>query len=140
MERPTVTDPYFKNSELQWRKASDGAHYFWSQPVEVDITLNIPPLKIDCENGNTLEVYLGPSKQELLYRFKLNKKPKRFMLRPYDHTIFWTYGTDGGPSFLVKYLYRDKYLSMHKWEDKDSFLAVIRTNHYANYDYAFWSR
>jgi len=143
-ERPTIANPYIDGDELKWQLAKDTSgyptYYFWSQPVPVDVSFLNPPIVIDCEHGNFLEVCMGQNRVELLYRLTLVEKPKRFLTRPYDHTIFWTYGAEGGPSGLVKYLFRDKCLSVHKWEDKDSFLSVIRTNHYANYDYAFWSR
>lgn len=142
-ERPTLTDPFVDDRELKWSPSAEPhVHYFWSQAVPVDISFpaETPPLVIDCEHGNSLSVYSTPSKVELLYRLRIVKKPKRFLCRPFDHAIFWTYGKEGGPSRLIKYLYKDKNLSINKWEDKDSFLSVVRTNHFANYDLAFWSR
>jgi hypothetical protein len=142
-ERPTLSDPFVEGRALKWTPSSEPqVHYFWSQAVPIDISFDPKqsPAVIDCEYGNTLEVYSLPSKIEILYRLRLVKPPNRFLRRPFDHAIYWTYGTEGGPSKVIKYLYKDKNLSINKWVDKDSFLSVVRTNHFANYDLAFWSR
>jgi hypothetical protein len=140
-ERPTITDIYQRGRELKWSPSKDGdVYYFWSQAVPVDVSFTTDPVVVDCEHGNTLEVFSTPQNIELLYRLKISKKPNRFMCKPFDHAIFYTYGNDGGPSKIIKYIYKDKHLSMNKWVDKESYLSVIKTNHFADYESAFWSR
>jgi len=141
-ERPTITDKFVEGRELKWSPSLEPqVYYFWARAVPIDVSFESNQLSIvDCEYGNTLEVYSLPSKVETLYRLRLVKPPNRFLLRPFDHAVYWTYGTEGGPSKMIKYLYKDKNLSINKWVDKESFLSVVRTNHFASYDLAFWSR
>ena len=142
-ERPTISDPFAVGRELKWSPSKEPqVYYFWACPVPIDMSFDpaLPPASVDCEYGNTLEVFSTPAKVEVLYRLRLVKPPNRFLCRPFDHALFWTYGEEGGPSKVIKYIYKDKNLSINKWVDKNSFLSVVRTNHFANYDLAFWSR
>lgn len=144
--KPTLSDPYLEGKEQQWFLSKDAkSYYFWVQQVSPDVELH-PTFDIDCvdlTHDVELTVYRGLAKQEILYRLTFKgENPLRFMMRPTKepHSIFWTYGKEGGPSKLIKPLFRDKYISAHTWLDKDSFLAVIRTNHYSQNDCSFWSR
>lgn len=140
MDHPQKTDPY--TDVLKWRPSAEpNVHYFWACPVPLDMGLSdMVEQVIDCDHGNQLKVYSTATKVEVLYRLYIVEKPLRFMCRPFDHAVFWSYGKQGGPSKIIKYLYKDKKLTVAKWVDKDSYLSVIRTNHFANYDQSFWSR
>jgi hypothetical protein len=139
--RPQITDPF--TEPLKWRPSAEAnVYYFWAHNIPVDMTLEgTSEVRVDCEHDNHLSIYVTSStKVELLYRMHFAKKPTRFLCRPFDHALFWSYGKTGGPSKVIKYLFKDKNLSINKWVDKDSYLSVLRTNHFAAYDQAFWSR
>jgi len=140
IDLPTQTHPF--SEEHAWCKADDLEYYFWTQAVvpEVQLHKQLEPVVKELGNGSVLTVFKGLSKQEILYTLKFKIPPKRFVIQPYPHTMFWSYGVTGGASTMVKYLYRDRNLSIHAWLDKNSFLADLRNVHYNVADYTFWSR
>lgn len=140
---PVLTDPC--PEALQWHRSKEAdAYYFWAKQVSADVQLHptLGPQIVEMTNGSVLSIYKGLAKQELLYRLTFGKLPERFLSKPVTnpHTLYWTFSGIGGPSQLTKSFYRDKHFALHGWVDKDAYLAVIRTNHYAGYDYSFWSR
>jgi len=148
MKYPTRTDPLPPEEdgvfEYIWLPSREsGVYYAWAKPVanEVQFRPESDHLKIELGNNVDFHVYKSIAKQELLYRIAfMGEKPKRFMLRPYGYCMFWSYGVESGPSSLVKYFYRDKYVSLHSWVDKRSYLAVLRQQHYVSNENSFWSR
>jgi hypothetical protein len=118
-------------------------YYAWLQPVaeEVEFHPNLEPLEIILGFGVILHVYYGPIKQEMLYRLIFTDGfPSRLLLKPDPYCLFWSFGNEGGQSRNIKYHYRDRYLSLHEWTDKGSFLAVLRQQHYENNLTTIWTR
>lgn len=128
---PTKTDifPYEKEDTYyqHWLPSKEkGSHYVWVQRVSENVELKESE-KIVLGHGVTFYVYKGISKQEILYRVCFGgKKPTRFLCEPFPYIVFWSFGKKGGASENVKYLFKDKYVSVHKWVDKNSFCAIIR--------------
>jgi len=141
-ENPLATDPYLDEhtGSYAWLPSTLPLnHYCWVQPVSPDVQLDSKVGKIDLDNDTRLFIYKGPLKQKLLYRIVFAAPPVRFMIRPAHYCMFWSYGHKGGPSGKIKYLYRDRFLSVQRWTDKNSFLASLRQQHYLT-GFTFWSR
>ena len=148
LQNPLATDPSLQEQypkDYVWGKSLEpGSYYIWVQPVAKDVELQsryrtVIPLGHEVE----LQIYLGPIRQEFLYRIKFgNVKPTRMLRQnPLMHTLFWTFGNESGPSSRVRKLYQDRYLFIQEWIDKKSFLAILRQQHYVNTDFInFWSR
>lgn len=133
VDAPQLTDPYLEGRHLMWLNSREPlSYYFWAQQVspEVEFHGELAVEEISLDSAK-FYIYRGLSKQELLYRLKFRRQPVRFTARPVKdpHVLFWTYGTEGGASKEVAYLYRDKNISLHHWVDKRSFLAAIRNSY-----------
>jgi len=132
IKNPILTDPFLEREDFfqYWNKSKENnTYYVWVQRVtkEIEFSSDIEPTIIDLEQGVKLYIYKGTNKQEILYRIKFSKKKlSRFLLDPFPYVMFWSYGKVGGTSTHIKYLFRDKNISIHKWVDKDSYLAIIR--------------
>jgi len=108
---------------------------------EVSFHPNLDPLEIQLGFGAILHVYYGPIRQEMLYRLLFTQGfPARIILKPSPYCLFWSFGNVGGQSKVIKYHYRDRYLSLHEWVDKGSYLAVLRQQHYENNISTIWTR
>jgi hypothetical protein len=140
---PLKTDPVLAGPHAWLPSRQPGAYYSWAQPVAYDVELHptASPVETELGHGAFLQVYYGALKQELLYRvsFRLGLPP-RFLLKPEPYCMFWSFGTEGGQSKSVRYHYRDRFLSLHEWTDKGSYLAVLRQHHYASSVSTIWTR
>lgn len=143
-KNPLKTDPAPNVDGYAWlRSKQDNVYYAWLQPVAEEATFhpNLDPLEINLGFGVLLHVYYGPIRQEMLYRLLYTRGlPPRLILKPEPYCLFWSFGNTGGQSRSIKYHYRDRYLSLHEWTDKKSFLAVLRQQHYENSVNTIWSR
>jgi hypothetical protein len=145
-EKPLKTDPAYEHESFDyaWRLSkAPSTYYAWLQPVVSGVSFHpdIEPTTVELGNGVILFIYYGLSKQELLYRIVFTTGfPSRIILKPAPFTLFWSYGTEGGQSYEIKYLHRDRLLSLHEWTDKNSFLAVLRQSHYDNNINTIWTR
>jgi hypothetical protein len=137
---PLTTHPYDK--PLVWQKTAAGQFYFWAQQVSTEVQLLDTPVEVHLGPQATLSIYKSLGDAELLYQITMGRSPERSLARPQDGPVYlyWTYGTQGGPSSKIKYLFRDKLLSVHSWVDKKAALAVIRSDSFASKDFSFWSR
>jgi hypothetical protein len=144
---PTATDP--SQSELHgtdyaWGMSSQpNTYYAWVQPIASEVVFhpNLEPLEVPLGFGVILYVYYGPIRQEMLYRIRFKDEgPARLALKPSPYCMFWSFGTEGGASTSIKYHYRDRYVTIHEWTDKKSFLAVLRQQHYEKHVNTIWSR
>jgi len=145
--KPLETDPalYDEGFDYAWRRSLEDrdAYYAWLQPVVEGVGFHdsLESLQVEMGHGVVLYVYYGAVRQEILYRLLFTQGfPSRLILKPAPYTLFWSYGSEGGQSMEIKYHYRDRYLSIHEWTDKDSFLAVLRQQHYDNNVSTIWSR
>lgn len=144
-KQPLKTDPALaRGGEYAWLKSKEpNAYYAWLQPIadEVVFHQNLDPLEADLGFGVILHVYYGPIRQEMLYRLLFTQGlPKRLILKPSPYCLFWSFGEEGGQSKSIKYHFRDRFLSLHEWTDKGSFLAVLRQQHYENNINTIWTR
>jgi len=143
-KNPLKTDPALCSGSYAWLESKQpNVYYAWLQPIadEVVFHQNLEPLEIKLGFGVLLHVYFGPIRQEMLYRLLYTKGlPPRLLLKPSPYCLFWSYGNLGGQSRTIKYHYRDRYLSLHEWSDKSSFLAVLRQQHYENVNTTIWTR
>ncbi len=139
--KPLETDPLVAlESGYAWLPSKQpSAYYSWLQVVTNDVDLHKDSLTIPL-GAATLSIYYGRMKQELLYRIVFSTPPVRFILKPAPYCMFWSFGDNGDASKSIKYHYRDKYLSLHEWTDKKSFLAVLRQNNYINDTPTIWTR
>jgi len=139
--QPLMTDPGQPEGYAWSPSVEPGVYYSWTQQVSdaVQFHATQAPTTVDLGRGIVLTVYRGPVKQELLYRIRFPVVPSRLLARP-PYCLFWSHGTDGGASASIKWHYRDRFLSIHEWTDRDSFLAVLRQHHYKPNDALFWSR
>lgn len=142
---PIKTDPPSPSQEIYaWFPSRQvNVWYSWLQPIADGVTFhqNLDPLEIDLGQGVVLHVYYGQIRQELLYRLLFTKQfPARFLLKPEPYCMFWSFGDEGGQSKRIRYHYRDRYLSIHEWTDKSSYLAVLRQQHYENNVSTIWTR
>ena len=146
VNNPLRTDPslHRKEDSYAWLLSKEpNVYYAWLQPVADEVTFHpsLAPLEIKLGFGVLFQVYYGPIRQEMLYRLSFTKDPpSRCMLKPSPYCLFWSFGNEGGASKSVKYHYRDRYLSLHEWTDKSSFLAVLRQHHYENNTNTIWTR
>ena len=140
-KQPLLTDPG-QPEGYAWSPSSE-PHVYYSRTQQVSDELQYhstqPPTVVDLGHGTALTVYRGPFKQELLYRLRFPRRPPRLLARP-PYCLFWSHGAEGGPSVSVRWHYKDRFLSIHQWVDRDSFLAVLRQHHYKPNDALFWSR
>lgn len=143
-KRPLVTDPAVVQNTYAWCVSKQpNVYYAWLQPTANDVEFhpNLEPLEIDLGFGVLLHIYYGPIRQEMLYRILFTKGlPNRIILKPEPYCLFWSFGTENGQSLRIKYHYRDRYLTLHEWVDKSSFLAVLRQQHYINNVNTIWTR
>ena len=147
-QNPTLTDCSLESqypNDYAWGVSLEPQTYYaWTQPIasEVQFHKTLQPVKIDLRNGVEFWVYYGSTKQELLYRIKFTDvMPSRIRVFPAPFCLFWSYGTEGGPSKDVMYHYKDKFLTLTEWVDKNSFLAVLRQQLYLHQENTtFWSR
>ena len=141
---PLKTDPALAYSTYAWLPSmQSGVYYAWLQPVAEEVVFHpdLEPLEIDLGYGVLLHVYYSPIRQEMLYRLIFTKGfPERLLLKPPPYCLFWSYGKEGGQSRSIKYHYRDRFLSLHEWADKGSFIAVLRQQHYENTVNTIWTR
>jgi len=141
--QPTLTDPYLTR-EYAWLPSREAnTYYSWLMPIAEEVIFHseTDKLEIALGFGVLFHVYYGPLRQEMLYRILFTQEmPQRFMLKPSPYCLFWSYGTEGGASTKVKYHYRDRFLSLHEWCDKGSFLAVLRQHHYESNVNTIWTR
>jgi len=144
---PIVSDPSLADlygTDFAWGVSNeDQTYYAWIQPIASEVVFheNLEPLEISLGFGAFLYIYYGPIRQELLYRIRFTEEmPSRLILKPSPYCLFWSFGDEGGSSTNVKYHYRDRYLTLHEWTDKKSFLAVLRQQHYQNHVNTIWSR
>jgi hypothetical protein len=146
IKNPLKTDPslYKKQESYAWLLSKEpNVYYAWLGPIasEVSFHPNLDPLEIKLGSGVLLHVYYGPIRQEMLYRLIFTEGfPSRCILKPPPYCLFWSFGNTGGASKSVKYHYRDRFLSLHEWTDKSSFLAVLRQQHYENNVNNIWTR
>jgi hypothetical protein len=55
--------------------------------------------------------------------------------------LFWSFGDRGGTSDSIIYHHKDKYMTLSEWEDKNSYLAILRQQLYTHPENTtFWSR
>lgn len=143
-KNPLATDPALRVGSYAWGLSKEpDVYYAWLQPIADTVAFhpNLDPMEIPLGFGVLLHVYYGPVRQEMLYRLLFTKGlPQRLILKPAPYCFFWSFGDVGGQSFNVKYHYRDRYLSLHEWTDKNSFLAVLRQQHYENNVNTIWTR
>ena len=143
-KNPLKTDPVLTYKEYAWLPSKqDNVYYAWLQPIASEVVFhpNFDPLLLHLGYGVNLYVFYGSIRQELLYRIHFTKgMPGRFILKPDPYCMFWSFGAEGGQSSIIKYHYRDRYLSLHEWCDKKSFLAVLRQQHYENNVNTIWTR
>lgn len=141
---PLKTDPAVCAGSYAWSLSKQpNVYYAWLQPIAEEVVFhpNLEALEINLGYGVLLHVYYGPIRQEMLYRLLFTEgKPERLILKPSPYCLFWSFGKVGGQSRHIKYHYRDRYLSLHEWADKGSFLAVLRQQHYENSVATIWSR
>lgn len=140
---PLKTDPSLADLYSWLPSKEANAYYAWIQPVSDSVGFHqtLPPFDIDLGFGVILRVYYGVLRQELLYRLLFTQGiPTRFILKPSPYCLFWSFGSEGGQSKSIKYHYRDRFLSLHEWTDKSSFLAVLRQQHYENNLNTIWTR
>lgn len=146
-KNPTVTDPAQSQQigdDYAWCSSlQSNTLYAWIQPVSSEVAFhpNLEPLEVSLGFGAMFYIYYGPLRQELLYRLRFTEEvPKRLILKPSPYCLFWSFGAEGGSSKRVKYHYRDRYVTVHEWTDKGSFLAVLRQQHYEKNVSTIWSR
>ena len=146
-KNPLKTDPNRADlhaKDYAWLLSKEpDVYYAWLQPVVDEVTFhpNIDPKEINLGFGAFLNVYYGTLRQELLYRIRFTQGlPSRLIIKPSPYALFWSFGSEGGQSKRIKYHYRDRYLSIHEWSDKNSFLAVLRQQHYENNVNTIWTR
>lgn len=143
---PLITDPVFQDEcfDYAWMLSKQpNSYYAWLQPIVdgVSFHADLEPLEILLGNGVILYAYYGHVRQEILYRLVFTEGfPSRIILKPAPYTLFWSFGDEGGQSTNIKYHYRDRNLSLHEWTDKNSFLAVLRQQHYDNNINTIWTR
>ena len=145
---PTLTDPSLEEmwpESYAWGVSKEhNTYYAWTQPIAAEVKFHptISPLCIHLGNGAQFWAYYGVMRQELLYRIKFTDgMPKRIRVFPEPFCLFWSFGTDGGGSEVLKYHHKDKFLTLHEWVDKKSFLAVLRQHLYTHPENTtFWSR
>jgi hypothetical protein len=141
---PLKTDPALAHGAYAWLPSKEAnVYYSWLQPVAEEVVLHpdLEPLAIDLGYGTVLHVYFSPIRQEILYRLLFTKgMPERLILKPSPYCLFWSFGKEGGQSNAIKYHYRDRFLSLHEWADKGSYLAVLRQQHYDNSTSTIWTR
>lgn len=145
-KNPTATDPsqsHLYGNNYAWGLSyQPNTYYAWIQPIASEVIFhpNLDPLEIPLGFGATLYIYYGPIRQEMLYRIRFAEdSPLRTLLKP-TYCMFWSFGQAGGSSKNVMYHYRDRYITVHEWVDKSSFLAVLRQHHYENHVSTIWSR
>lgn len=143
-KNPLETDPSVCQASYAWLPSLEpNVYYAWLQPIADEVVFhhNLEPLEINLGYGVLLHVYYGPIRQEMLYRLLFTQElPSRIIVKPSPYCLFWSYGNEGGQSRNVKYHYRDRYLSLHEWTDKSSFLAVLRQEHYEKNLNTIWTR
>ena len=143
-KQPLLTDPAVMQDVYAWCPSKEpNSYYAWLQPTANDVEFHpdLEPMEIDLGFGVILHIYYGPIRQEMLYRILFTEElPKRLILKPAPYCLFWSFGTENGHSVRIKYHYRDRYLSLHEWVDKSSFLAVLRQQHYDNNVSTIWTR
>jgi len=143
-KNPLRTDPALYPGSYAWALSKQpNVYYAWLQPTAEEVVFhqNLDPLELKLGFGAVLHVYYGPIRQEMLYRLIFTKGfPQRLLLKPSPYCLFWSFGNSGGQSRSIKYHYRDRYLSLHEWTDKSSFLAVLRQQHYDNNVNTIWTR
>lgn len=146
LQDPFSTDPVLSTQpkEYIWGKSlEENVYYAWVQTIasEVSFHATLEPLCKQLRNGVELWCYYGLLRQELLYRIKFKDPPTRLVIFPSPYCLFWSYGDSGGSSESVIYHYKDKFVTLHEWEDKNSFLAILRQYLYAHPESTtFWSR
>lgn len=141
--QPLITDPASADLYAWLPSSEENVYYSWLQPVSDDVTFHqsLAPYSIELGFGVILKVYYGFLRQELLYRLLFTQGiPPHFLLKPSPYCMFWSFGSKGGSSKSIKYHYRARYLSLHEWTDKKSFLAVLRQQHYENNINTIWTR
>ncbi len=142
-KNPLKTDPEVCQEIYAWFPSKQkNVYYAWLSPVAEEVVFHqeLDPLEIQLGHGAILHVYYGQIKQELLYRLIFKEFPARFIIKPSPYCLFFSFGNEGGQSMSVKYHYRDRYLSLHEWTDKASYLAVLRQQHYENNISTIWTR
>ena len=143
-QNPSLTDPIPAEEKYlyAWSPSLEiNSYYAWVHRVTPDVQLLQQTTVVALGEKVKLFIYRGTTKQELLYRIEFGDTlPPRFMHRPYPFDLFWSFGKQGGTSEEVEYLFRDRYVSIHCWVDKKSYLAVLRQQHYAQSNFSFWSR
>ncbi len=143
-KQPLLTDPAVMRDVYAWCPSKEPhSYYAWLQPTAnaVEFHPDLEPMEIDLGFGVILHIYYGPIRQEMLYRILFTEGlPERLILKPAPYCLFWSFGTENGQSVRMKYHYRDRYLSLHEWVDKSSFLAVLRQQHYDNNVSTIWTR
>lgn len=143
-KNPLKTDPSLYQQSYAWLPSKEpNVYYAWLQPIadEVAFHPDLDPLGIKLGYGVILHIYYSPIRQEMLYRLSFTKGlPQRLILKPSPYCLFWSFGNEGGASKSIKYHYRDRFLSLHEWADKSSFLAVLRQQHYENNVNNIWTR
>ena len=142
MKNPLLTDPEHGNQEdYVWGQSNEvGTYYSWVQYISPAVQLAGKPIIMEIANGVELQMFKGPIRQEMLYRIRFKgQKPLRLAQKP-PYCLFFSFGTEGGPSNTVKYWYRDKFMTLLEWPDKKSFLAILRQQNYLKDEHRFWSR
>ncbi len=142
-KNPYDTDPAnFVNLAYTWSKSKEAnVYYSWQQVYTPEVSFHQDsPLVIDLGYGSKAYIYHNVLRHELLYRIAFTDMPKRLILKPAPYCMFWSFGDCGDASLRIKYHYRDRYLSLHEWVDKKSFLAVLRQHHYDNKTTTIWTR
>ena len=130
---PVASDPLPVDEDrfFAWSKSLEtNVYYAWAQRVTPDVQIVLPPAEVLIGEGVRMSIYRGSARQELLYRISFgNEMPNRFMMRNHPFDLFWSYGDSGGVSRKVKWIFRDRNVSIHEWVDKRSYLAVLRQQH-----------
>lgn len=139
--QPLKTDPYLLREYAWLQSKESNVYYSWLSPVADEVIFHTENTEVNLGYGVFLQVYYGPIRQEMLYRLVFTQGiPKRIILKPSPYCLFWSYGEEGGQSKSIKYHYRDRFLSLHEWCDKGSFLAVLRQHHYEQNVSTIWTR
>lgn len=143
-QNPLATDPYKEmgGPHFQWclssANATGDAYYAWTQPVTEEVTVKLSDVH-EIGSGGFLNIYKGPTGQPFIYRITFPKPVTRARIFPH-FCFFWSFGVHGGPSGRIKYHYRDRFVCIHEWVDKHSFLAILRQQVYLYEDRTnFWS-
>lgn len=143
---PTLTDPsldYIYPNDYAWGVSrEENTYYSWIQKITPETCLSSAPLEIDLGCDVKFQVYQNTSGIEFLYRLRfLAGMPKRIRVFPEPYCLFWSYGDNGKESGVVKYHYKDRFLTIHEWVDRKSYLAVLRQQIYLHQESSnFWSR